>query len=190
MTSSSSLRCLSPPSMVASEVPGFHSLAGARSGLQAKCIASSTCAGIGAIVTVMQNRSSLLRLLFLPSCVTQPELHVPSDSFFGCDQLFDHTHQFLDRDFTARFVIVERIIQLFRLLADHKNYCIGPAPTNVFGGVTQVVRRKGVVKNCDIRSHHLRKCAQIPKVVYSPIAVLPTLRQRFTNCISPLFEAK
>jgi hypothetical protein len=106
--------------------------------------------GIGAILTVMQNKSSLFRLLLLPPSVTRSGSHIPSDSSFGCHRRFDHQHQFFDRDATTCSVIVERIIQLLRLLADHKNHCIGPAPANVFGRVSEVVRGKGVVKNGDI----------------------------------------
>jgi hypothetical protein len=95
----------------------------------------------------MQNRLSLSRIVLLPSSATQPGAHVPS---FGCYRRFDDSQQFLNRDFPARLVIVERVIQLHRVLADHKNYCIGPAPANVLGGVTQVVLGKGVVKYGDI----------------------------------------
>jgi hypothetical protein len=106
--------------------------------------------GIGAIVTVTQNKSPLFRLLLLPPGITRPGSHVSFDPSFGCQRLFDHRHQLLDRDCSARLVVVERIIQVLGLLADDKNYRIGPAPANVLGGVMQVVLGEGVVQNGDI----------------------------------------
>src|SRR5208283_3934984 len=105
---------------------------------------------IGAIVTVIQNKSSLFRLLLSASSATQPEMHFPSGPSFGCYRRLDRPHQCLDRDFTACLVIVERIIQLLGLLADHENHCIGPAPADVLGGVSQVARAYGVVNYGDI----------------------------------------